>query len=340
MSTSGGSAWNKINGDSIKYGYVVSAVSGLYQVGSWYGFNPAPSMALVRSPGDAGPWTRSVVTADSSEAKAFAVSTSAPNVLYVGGYVGLGDGQWSSHYACLFKSTNTGATWTRLGASVFTSDRECVYGLCIDPANASRILAVTDKGAYRSTNAGATWSIPVTAFTGTSVLADPAVPGRFFAGAKEGVYESTDGGVQWTKISKGLPATKVTSLTYDVTVQRLVAGTYGSGMYRLSFLPTGVTGAGPLPFSPSLEQNYPNPFNPSTVIPYELPSASRVTLEVCDLLGRRVAVLADGVEDAGKRHVVFTPSTLASGVYIYRLDGSPVGGGAPFTMTKRMILVR
>ena len=319
MSTSGGSAWNKINGDSIKYGYVVSAVNGLYQVGSWYGLGTIPRMALVRSPGDAGPWTRSVITTDSSEAKAFAVHPSAPNVLYAGGYVGTSDGQWTPHYACLYKSTNTGASWTRLAASAFTSDRECVYGLCIDPANVSRILAVTDRGAYRSTTAGATWSNPVTAFTGTSLIADPTVTGRFFAGAKEGVYESTDGGVQWTRISKGLPATRVTSLTYDVTTQRLVAGTYGSGIYRLSFIPTSVTGTVPVPHTPVLGQNYPNPFNGTTVIPFRIPGRSHVKLQIFDLLGREVAVPVCGPLEAGEFTALFETRGLASGTYLCRL---------------------
>jgi len=98
----------------------------------------------------------------------------------------------------------------------------------------------------------------------------------------------------------------------------------------------------PMPGEFRLGQNYPNPFNPSTVIPYELPAASHVTLTVYDLLGRQVATLVDGVVDAGSRHVVFGNRDLSTGVYIYRLQALPVetGRGGLFTMAKRMVVVR
>ncbi len=46
------------------------------------------------------------------------------------------------------------------------------------------------------------------------------------------------------------------------------------------------------PLAFALEANYPNPFNPVTVIPFSVPEQSHVRLEVYDILGRRVAVLA------------------------------------------------
>lgn len=49
----------------------------------------------------------------------------------------------------------------------------------------------------------------------------------------------------------------------------------------------------------SLEQNYPNPFNPSTIITYQLPVSSEITLSVYDLLGRQVVVLVSEKLPAG-----------------------------------------
>ena len=48
----------------------------------------------------------------------------------------------------------------------------------------------------------------------------------------------------------------------------------------------------------------------------------RVALEVYNILGQRVAVLADGVMQAGAYTATFDAKGLASGVYVYRLTGS------------------
>jgi hypothetical protein len=69
-----------------------------------------------------------------------------------------------------------------------------------------------------------------------------------------------------------------------------------------------------------LAQNYPNPFNPVTTIRYYLAAAAPVRLTVYDLTGRRVATLADGMQQAGSYEVLFSPEGLASGIYFCRLE--------------------
>jgi len=68
-----------------------------------------------------------------------------------------------------------------------------------------------------------------------------------------------------------------------------------------------------------LDQNYPNPFNPGTIIPFEIPLAGNIKLEVYDMLGRKVATLVDDFRVSGRYEVPFDATGLASGVYIYRL---------------------
>jgi hypothetical protein len=74
-----------------------------------------------------------------------------------------------------------------------------------------------------------------------------------------------------------------------------------------------------LPYQTAVLPNYPNPFNPSTSIPVELATSGNVTVEVMDLLGRRVAVLADGFKSAGRHVLQFDAGGLSSGMYIVRL---------------------
>ena len=75
-----------------------------------------------------------------------------------------------------------------------------------------------------------------------------------------------------------------------------------------------------LPEEVSLSANYPNPFNPGTTIHYALPAAATLRLAVYDVLGREVAVLADGFQAAGRRTVRFDAGHLPSGTYVVRLD--------------------
>ena len=89
-----------------------------------------------------------------------------------------------------------------------------------------------------------------------------------------------------------------------------------------------------IPDSFILEQNYPNPFNPTTTIQYGLPNAGDVSLEVFDMTGRRVATLVNETKAAGWHNVTFDASSLASGMYIYRIQS-----GA-FVTTRKLILVK
>ena len=84
----------------------------------------------------------------------------------------------------------------------------------------------------------------------------------------------------------------------------------------------------------SLGQNYPNPFNPSTVIGYQLPVSSEVSIEVYNLLGRRVATLVNERKPAGHHNVTFDASGLSSGLYVYRIQAGE------FVQTRKMMLVK
>lgn len=73
-----------------------------------------------------------------------------------------------------------------------------------------------------------------------------------------------------------------------------------------------------------LSQNYPNPFNSTTVISYQMPflrgvGGSLVSIKVYDLLSREVAVLVQGIKQAGTYEVQWDASAFSSGIYFYRL---------------------
>jgi|GEM_PF-3393937 len=84
----------------------------------------------------------------------------------------------------------------------------------------------------------------------------------------------------------------------------------------------------------NLCDNYPNPFNPSTVISYQLPKDSNVSLKIYNMLGQEIITLVKGNVEAGTHSVTFNASKLASGVYLYKLDAGC------FSQIKKMILTK
>jgi len=90
-----------------------------------------------------------------------------------------------------------------------------------------------------------------------------------------------------------------------------------------------------------LEQNYPNPFNPSTVISYQLPVTSKVTLKIYNVLGNEVATLVNEELPAGNHEVAFNAVShsgevrnLPSGIYFYQLRAGT------FIQTNKMVYLK
>ena len=87
-----------------------------------------------------------------------------------------------------------------------------------------------------------------------------------------------------------------------------------------------------------LEQNYPNPFNPSTIIKYQIPEDSFVTLKLYGALCNEIATLVNEEQTAGIHEIQFNAQKNswfpASGIYIYQLRAGS------FVETKKMILLK
>ena len=102
-----------------------------------------------------------------------------------------------------------------------------------------------------------------------------------------------------------------------------------------------VNNAEQLPKEFEINQNYPNPFNPSTLIRYSVPENSYVTLKVYDVLGREVAQLQGGVQEAGYKTVQWDARQSASGIYFYKIEATSVtDAGKRFSQARKMLLMK
>ncbi|RKX17056.1 MAG: hypothetical protein DRP26_07605, partial [Candidatus Zixiibacteriota bacterium] len=83
-----------------------------------------------------------------------------------------------------------------------------------------------------------------------------------------------------------------------------------------------------------LAQNYPNPFNAYTTIRYNLPKETDVTIDIYDILGRKVTMLQNGLQQAGYHQVIWDADDKSTGIYFYKIQTGD------FVETKKMLLVK
>lgn len=124
-----------------------------------------------------------------------------------------------------------------------------------------------------------------------------------------------------------------------------VAGEYVYMADGVGFLVLQVSGAvvvhetGALPSDFRILGNHPNPFNPATVIRFELPRSGQVRLNVYNVLGQKIATLAERVLSGGSHEIAWdgrsnSGVSVSAGVYFYTLT---VGDRLE---TRKMLLLR
>jgi photosystem II stability/assembly factor-like uncharacterized protein len=158
-----------------------------------------------------------------------AVFNGDPSIVYVGMGEGPVRSMMSSYGDGMYKSTDAGKTWKHLGLE---RTRQ-ISRVIVHPTNANIVYVAAqgtrwgpseDRGIYRSTDGGATWSrvLFVSPTTGATELEmDPTNPAVIYAttwdmvrmpwalrsgGPGSGVWKTVDGGDHWTRLTKGLPS--------------------------------------------------------------------------------------------------------------------------------------
>ncbi|RMH81541.1 MAG: hypothetical protein D6681_18050 [Calditrichaeota bacterium] len=139
---------------------------------------------------------------------------------------------YSDTYEGVYKTTDGGSHWNKLGGGVPNS----VSTLVIHPHTSSMLYAGTyGNGIYQSSDGGAHWVQMNTTLPTSRVLAlviPPSDPGSMYAATDAGVFVSSDGGVQWTSLSSGLPAGDIYHLAVAPTdAAKIYAGSSAGGVF-------------------------------------------------------------------------------------------------------------
>lgn len=120
-------------------------------------------------------------------------------------YLATGDGDGGDTYTVgILKSTDGGNSWNPTGLSFYMANTRQISKILIDPNNTSTLLVASSAGIYRSTDAGATFSL-IQAGAFKDMEFKPGDPNVVYACGTE-FYRSANNGQSWTKISSGIAA--------------------------------------------------------------------------------------------------------------------------------------
>jgi photosystem II stability/assembly factor-like uncharacterized protein len=202
-------------------------------------------------------WTPIFETYGSYSLGAVVVDPKNSNVVWLG--TGENNNQRSVSFGDgIYKSTDAGATWTRMGLE----NSEHIQNILIDPRDSNVVYvsaigplwnAGGDRGLYKTVDGGKSWKavLTISPDTGvTDVAMDPTNPNVLYAaayqrrravgqliggGPESALYKTTDGGAKWTKLTKGLPTVEIGRIGLGInwknpkTVYALVTAQRGQG---------------------------------------------------------------------------------------------------------------
>jgi photosystem II stability/assembly factor-like uncharacterized protein len=315
--TDGGNTWTHVTGSTL--------LTRIFFANSLLGFGVGGSTA--------GQYGAIHKTTDGGATWTSTINSTTWHRMYGLQFVSLVTGFVFDENGLMLKTTDAGVSWN----PVSYGTQMTITAMKFRDPNNGWLSGYNGSTAYllKTTDGGGTWNSAVNNFQyalndfcfifSNIIWAPGANQTESF------IFNSTDGGSTWTNFSTGTKAWN--SMYFNDYKNGWVVGNNGEIM-KYNGVSGVKDGASNTPKSFALLQNFPNPFNPNTTIKFVIPEKSLVNLSVYNLLGVKVAELANGNKNAGEYHVDFNASGLASGVYLYKLNAGS------FSSSNKMIILK
>jgi len=271
LSTNSGSSWTAVNNGLTGFALNVRGVA-IFGTKMFAGTN----VGVFVSTNDGSSWT-AVPELTNATVTAFAIS--GTNIFAA-----------TNNAAGLWISTDNGSSWNLANNSLPLGSYRSI---AISGTN----IFVGGNDVYLSTNNGALWTKVSNGLPNITVYSLAISGTKIFAGTAGKVsttglvYLSTNNGTSWTAVNTGFSSTVYNCLALSVLGTDIIAGTQNGGIQKrpLSDFPT-------TPVTPVANFNarvnnliiYPNPYQSTTTISYELSKKTIVSLEIYNLLGKRI----------------------------------------------------
>jgi photosystem II stability/assembly factor-like uncharacterized protein len=303
-----------------------SMVSNITGSGAWvtpYVLDPVDPQTIYtgfqdvwRSSNQGSSWSK-LTEYNGTTFRSLAVAKSNNNYIYAG------------TYTAIYRSSDKGNNWTEITAGLPGNSKTYIDVNSTDPNKLWVTLSGYTAGQkiYYSSNAGNTWvnisgTLPNLPANCVSYLH----PDRLFIGMDVGVYYRDNTMNDWAPFMTNLPNVEVSEFEFYLPSNKIRAATYGRGIWESVIPPVTGNNSGNdnIPVSFALFQNYPNPFNPQTVIRFDIPVKSNVSLKIFNILGQEVKTLVYSELSPGEKSVSWNGKDNAglsvnSGIYVYEL---------------------
>ncbi|HEV7485913.1 MAG TPA: hypothetical protein VGQ65_09540 [Thermoanaerobaculia bacterium] len=174
------------------------------------------SAGVYKSTDGAAHWS-AANTGLTASAYSLVVDPSNSSTLYAGG----GPGR-------IFKTTDAASSWTELTNGLGNG----FYRSMSITSSPSTIIAVTDAGFYKSTNAGSSWTGPSQPGADTAVAVDPNNASNILLASNFNLVRSTNGGSNFTPSASGLTAAYTQSIAVDPRNESIVYTSGAAGIFK------------------------------------------------------------------------------------------------------------
>ncbi len=245
----------------------------------------------------------------------------------------------------LFLSADRGNSWNET-TSLPNIEGDNVEDIEFDPSDFTIIYASCSMGGlFKSSDMGQSWAnitnnIPL--YPSFPCIYGPAInpyntQNMFVFANHTGVYQTHDGGSHWESFNAGLDTSMSSGKIFfgSTDTTRLYVTSPARSVWSIHRTAEGAADDEPgFPHNFYLSPAYPNPFNAQTTISYALPKAGHVSLTVYNVMGQKVATLADGFQQAGEHRIIWDATDTPSGVYFYRLKAGEM------SRTEKCILLK